>query len=57
MRAAVDVAKQHAEMPAADVAAMFIALAHFTGTVYPSKLEYVDDVLTSCYQVCLLPSV
>ena len=39
------------------LAAMFIALAHFTGTVYPSKLEYVDDVLTSCYQVCLLPSV
>ena len=50
MKAAVEVANQQAEMPAADVAAMFIALAQFTGTVYPDRLDYVDYVLTSCYQ-------
>ena len=46
----MEVANQQAEMPAADVAAMFIALAQFTGTVYPDRLDYVDYVLTSCYQ-------
>lgn len=51
LNSAVAVAEQHAEMPAADVTAMFIALAQFTGTVYPDKLDYVDLVLTSCYQV------
>ena len=50
MKAAVEVANQQAEMPAADVAAMFIALAQFTGTVYPDRLDHVDYVLTSCYQ-------
>ena len=38
-------------MPAADVAAMFIALARFTGAVYPDRLAAVDDVLAACQQV------
>jgi len=51
MSMAVEVAEQHAEMPAADVTAMFIALADFSGAVYPDSLDQVDLVLTSCYQV------
>ncbi len=45
-------------MPAADIAAIFIALARFTGAVYPDRLEAVDDVLAACQQVqSLNPSV
>ncbi|KAL3144750.1 hypothetical protein ABBQ38_001871 [Trebouxia sp. C0009 RCD-2024] len=48
--AATAVAQQHSEMPAADVASMYIALLGFTGKVYPDKLDYTDKVLTECYQ-------
>ena len=51
MKAAVDVAEQHAEMPGGDVTAIFIALIEFAGIVYPDKLEYVNQVLSNCYQV------
>ena len=51
LKAAGEVAEQHAEMPAADVTAMYIALAQFTASVYPDRLDFVDLVLTSCYQV------
>jgi hypothetical protein len=51
VKVAADVAGQHAEMPAADVTAMFIALAEFSGSVYPESLDQVDLVLTTCYQV------
>ncbi len=45
-------------MPAADIAAIFIALARFTGAVYPDRLEAVDDVLAACQQVrAVNPSV
>lgn len=47
----MEVAGQHAEMPIADIAAIFIALAQFTGSVYPNRLDLVDSVLTSCYKV------
>jgi hypothetical protein len=45
------VAVQHAEMPAADVAGMFIALAQFANSVYPDRLDYMDRTLASCAQV------
>ena len=48
--AAGRVGEQHAEMPAADLTAMHIALAHFTSAVYPDRLDYVDTVLTACYE-------
>ena len=51
LKAAGEVAEQHAEMPTADVTAMYIALAQFTGSVYPDRLDFVDLVLTSCYKV------
>ena len=51
LKAAGEVAEQNAEMPAADVTAMYIALAQFTASVYPDRLDFVDLVLTSCYQV------
>ena len=44
-------AQQQAEMPAGDVASMYIALLGFTGKVYPDKLDFTDQVLTECYQV------
>ena len=44
-------AQQQAEMPAGDVASMYIALLGFTGKVYPDKLDFTDKVLTECYQV------
>lgn len=49
--AAGRVAEQHAEMPGADVAAMYIAAADFVGAVYPDRLDYIDRVLSSCYEV------
>ena len=49
--AATKVAQQQGEMPAGDVASMYIALLGFTGKVYPDKLDYTDRVLTECYQV------
>lgn len=49
--AAMRVSEQHAEMPGSDIAAMFIALANFVGAVYPDKLQYIDRVLSSCYEV------
>ena len=45
------VAEQHAEMPGADVAAMYIAAASFVGAVYPDRLDYIDRVLSSCHDV------
>ena len=51
--AATKVAQQQSEMPAGDVASMYIALLGFTGKVYPDKLDYTDSVLTECYQVSL----
>ena len=48
--AATKVAQQQAEMPAADIASMYIALLGFTGKVYPDKLDYTDRVLTECHQ-------
>jgi hypothetical protein len=50
--AAMRVSEQHTEMPGADIAAMFIALANFVGAVYPDRLEYIDRVLSSCHEVC-----
>ena len=54
LSAAARVAEQHAEMPGADVAAMYIALANFVGAVYPDRLDYIDRVLSSCQQVGIL---
>lgn len=48
--AAGRVAEQHAEMPGADVAAMYIAAADFVGAVYPDRLDYIDRVLASCHE-------
>ena len=48
--AATKVAQQQSEMPAGDIASMYIALLGFTGKVYPDKLDYTDKVLTECYQ-------
>lgn len=48
--AATRVAQQQSEMPAGDIASMYIALLGFTGKVYPDKLDYTDKVLTECYQ-------
>ena len=53
--AAGRVAEQHAEMPGADVAAMYIAAADFVGAVYPDRLDYIDRVLSSCYDVRSCP--
>ncbi|KAK9808922.1 hypothetical protein WJX72_006449 [[Myrmecia] bisecta] len=47
--AASKVATQQAEMPAADVAAMYIALLGFTGSVYPDRLDSVDQVLAATH--------
>ena len=44
-------AEEQSSMPAADIAAIFIALARFTGAVYPDRLEAVDNVLAACQQV------
>lgn len=54
MDAASKVSNQHAEMPVADVVAMFIGLVSFAGAVYPDRLDCVDAVLTSCYKVVAL---
>jgi vacuolar protein sorting-associated protein 35 len=51
LAAAGRVAEQHAEMPGADVAAQYIALATFAGSVYPDRLDYLDRVLASCQEV------
>lgn len=51
LKAAEEVSEQHAEMPAAEITAMYIALAQFTASVYPDRLDFVDLVLTSCYRV------
>ena len=56
LKAAGEVAGQHAEMPAAEVTAMYIALAEFTASVYPDRLDFVDLVLTSCYQASASPA-
>ncbi|KAA6425083.1 MAG: vacuolar sorting-associated 35B-like [Trebouxia sp. A1-2] len=42
--AATKVAQQQSEMPAGDIASMYIALLGFTGKVYPDKLDYTDKV-------------
>lgn len=49
--AATSVSEQHTEMPGADIAAMYIALANFVGAVYPDHLDYIDRVLQSCHEV------
>lgn len=38
-------------MPAADIAALYIALVRFTAAVYPQRLDLVDQVLASCQEV------
>jgi hypothetical protein len=48
---AIAVAGRHAEMPPADVAAMFITLAQFCNQVYPDRLDYLDRVFAVCGQV------
>ena len=45
------VAEGFTEMPAADIAALYIALVRFTGAVYPQRLDLVDQVLASCQEV------
>lgn len=54
--AASKIVQQRADMPAADAAAMYIALLNFTGSVYPDRLEYVDEVLQTCHEV-IIPSL
>jgi hypothetical protein len=49
--AATRVSEQHTEMPGADIAAMYIALANFVGAVYPDHLDHIDRVLQSCHEV------
>ena len=49
--AATRVAQQQSEMPASDIASMYIALLGFTGKVYPDKLDYIDKVLSEAQQV------
>lgn len=51
LKVAGEVSEQHAEMPASEITAMYIALAQFTALVYPDRLDFVDLVLTACYQV------
>ena len=53
--AAGAVGERHAAMPGADVAAMYIALAHFAGAVYPDRLDYIDRVLASCHEARMAP--
>ena len=50
-RAAAKVTESENEIPAADVVAMHAALLAFTGAVYPDRLDLVNKVLTSAYQV------
>ena len=52
--AATKVAQQQGEMPAGDVASMYIALLGFTGKVCPDKLDFTNRVLTECYQASSL---
>ena len=47
----LQVADEHADMAAADITAVFIALVCFTGAVYPDRLDYVNDVLAACQEV------
>lgn len=51
LAAATQVSEQHTEMPGADIAAMYIALANFVGAVYPDHLDYINRVLESCHEV------
>ncbi|BDA44236.1 probable vacuolar protein sorting-associated protein 35 [Coccomyxa sp. Obi] len=50
LAAATRVSEQHTEMPGADIAAMYIALANFVGAVYPDHLDYINRVLESCHE-------
>lgn len=53
LEGAVAVAERHAEMQAADTAAMFIALAQFCNSMYPDRLDYLDRVFAACAQASL----
>lgn len=49
MRTAVASAvAEHLDMPGADLAALYTGLLSFAGAVYPTRIEYVDDVLGTC---------
>lgn len=50
-RAATRVTEAGSHVPAADVVAMHAALLAFTAAVYPDRLDLVNKVLTSAYQV------
>jgi vacuolar protein sorting-associated protein 35 len=41
---------EHPSMPAADLTAVYSGLLSFAGAVYPERLDYVDDVLKTCYE-------
>ena len=47
----MQVAEGFTQMPAADIAALYIALIRFTAAVYPQRLDMVDQVLASCQEV------
>ncbi len=49
--AAARVTEAGSHVPAADVVAMHAALLAFTAAVYPDRLDLVNKVLTSAYQV------
>ena len=50
-RAASKVTEAGSQVPPADVVAMHAALLAFTAAVYPDRLDLVNKVLTSAYQV------
>ena len=51
LEAAQSVVTQQTEMAPADITAMYIALAQFTSSVYPDRLDYINQALTACHGV------
>jgi vacuolar protein sorting-associated protein 35 len=49
-KAAASAVEEHLDMPGADLAALYTGLLSFAGAVYPTRTEYVDDVLGTCAQ-------
>ena len=42
---------EHANMSSSDLAALYAGLLSFAAIVYPSRLDYVEEVLKSATQV------
>lgn len=50
-RTASTAVAEHPDMSASDLTAMFSGLMSFAAIVYPSRLDYIDDVLKSVAEV------